>query len=313
MRLNMAKTLINRRDVMTSLTALGALTILPKPSSALEAGVMNKKPIPKTGEELPVIGMGSWINFNVGDDKALRAQRTKVLKAFFDGGGGMVDSSPMYGSSQEVIGHMLGQLSYPKRLFSTTKVWTSLEGQGLAQVKQSMKLWGVNKFDLLQVHNLVAWKAHLEMLKTLKAEGLVRYIGITTSHGRRHDDFEAVMKAEPIDFIQLTYNIDNRAAETRLLPLAQDRGIAVIANRPFSRGYLVDKYAKHKLPDFAAEIDCANWPQFLLKFIVSHPALTVAIPATTRVEHVVENVGAGFGRMPDARLRREVAAYCASL
>ncbi len=309
----MTSHILNRRGLLGGLVAGGAAALIPGPLKALTPAEILKKPIPSSGETLPVIGIGSWINFNVGPDRALRDNRTKVLEAFFAGGGAMVDSSPMYGSSQEVIGYMLQKLNYPERLFSTTKVWTSFEGQGLAQIKNSMKLWGLKKFDLLQVHNLVSWQAHLKTLQALKEEGLVRYIGITTSHGRRHDDFAAIMKSEPLDFIQLTYNMDNRAAEERLLPLARDKGLAVIANRPFSRGALIDRYSPHPLPDFASEIDCGNWAQFLLKFIVSHPSLNVAIPATTRVDHVKQNIGAGFGRMPDARMRAEMVRYCASL
>lgn len=318
----------SRRGLLKGLAASGAVGVgtafgvsgglkppplLAKPEAPITLKPITLKPIPSSGEKLPVIGMGSWITFNVGDDRALRDQRSKVLAAFFEGGGAMVDSSPMYGSSEEVIGYMLNKLSRPKGLFATTKIWTPFPDQGAKQVSNGLKLWGVPRFDLLQVHNLVAWQAHLKLIHRLKAEGLVRYVGITTSHGRRHEDFEAVMKSEPLDFVQLTYNIENRAVEERLLPLAADRGIAVIANRPFGRGTVIDRYSQHPLPDFAKEIDCANWAQFLLKFIVSHPALTVAIPATSRVDHALENMGALRGGMPDAAMRAEMAAYCQRL
>lgn len=303
----------SRRAFLSALSASLGLAFLPRPLGALAAKTMLTKPIPASGAALPIIGIGSWINFNVGRDLSLRQKRLQVLKAFFEGGGALIDSSPMYGSSEEVIGYMLHELNDPGALFAATKVWTAFEDQGLAQIKHSMKLWGVERFELLQIHNLLAWQGHLKTLRALKEEGLVRYIGITTSHGRRHEDFAAIMKSEPLDFVQLTYNMDDREAERTLLPLALDKGIAVIANRPFQRGALIDRFAAHPLPDFAREIDCANWPQFLLKFIVGHPAITATIPATTRVDHVRENVGAGYGRLPTQKMRAEMAAYCAAL
>ncbi len=304
---------LNRRHFIQALTAGTMASLWPSSLNAKPQTSILTKTIPSSGQAIPAIGIGSWITFNVGRDPSLRQSRTKVLKAFFEGGGSMVDSSPMYGSSEEVIGFMLKELNYPKSLFGATKVWTSFEGQGLTQIKQSMKLWGIKKFDLLQVHNLVAWEAHLKLLQTLKKEGLVRYIGITTSHSRRHNDFLEIMKSEPLDFVQFTYNIENREVEKKLLPTAQDKGIAVIANRPFSRGYLIDRYSAHPLPDFAKDINCTNWPQFLLKFIISHPAVTVTIPATSQVAHVKENLSAGLGPLPDDKMRTEMATYCAAL
>ena len=225
---------LNRRHFIQALTASTMASLWPSSLNAKPQTSILTKTIPSSGQAIPAIGIGSWITFNVGRDPSLRQSRTKVLKAFFEGGGSMVDSSPMYGSSEEVIGFMLKELNYPKNLFGATKVWTSFEGQGLTQIKQSMKLWGIKKFDLLQVHNLVAWEPHLKLLQSLKKEGLVRYIGITTSHSRRHSDFLEIMKSEPLDFVQFTYNIENREAEKKLLPYAQDKGIAVITNRPFS-------------------------------------------------------------------------------
>jgi diketogulonate reductase-like aldo/keto reductase len=186
--------------------------------------------------------MGSWITFDVGRDAAKRDARVEVLRSFFEEGGGLVDSSPMYGSSEEVIGHGLARLGQTPGLFSATKVWTPGRRMGISQMKASENLWGVARFDLLQIHNLLDWEAHLETLLDWKAEGRVRYIGITTSHGRRHREFERVMAAQPLDFVQLTYNIQDRAAERRLLPLAAERGLAVIANRPFRRGALIDRF-----------------------------------------------------------------------
>jgi diketogulonate reductase-like aldo/keto reductase len=177
---------------------------------------------------------------------------------------------------------------------------------GVNQMRQSQALWGEQVFDLIQVHNLVAWEAHLETLQASKAEGRVRYIGVTTSHGRRHGTLAKIMARAPIDFVQLTYNIVDRGAESRLLPLAMERGLAVIANRPFKRGALFDRVADRPLPDWAGAFDCANWAQFFLKFVVSHPAVTCAIPATSRVEHMRENMGAAQGRLPDPDTRRRM-------
>lgn len=272
------------------------------------------KPIPGSGEKLPVIGMGTWQTFNVGQDPVLRKDRTQVLKAFFDEGGGMVDSSPMYGSSQQVLGYALEQLGMPKTLFAADKVWTDNGNATRRQINQSEAAWDIDKFDLMQVHNLVAWRAHLETLKAMKADGAMRYIGVTTSHGRRHEELEKVLRDEPVDFVQLTYNLTHRSVEQRLLPVAQDRGIAVIANRPFDGGRLVKSLqSNHKLPAWAQDIDAPHWPAFLLKFIVSHPAVTCAIPATTKVEHMRENKQAENGALPDPETRKRMIDYVEAL
>ncbi len=271
------------------------------------------KPIPLTGELLPVVGMGTWITFNVGDDPVARDARTDVLRAFFAAGGGMIDSSPMYGSAEEVVGSCLARLDRPEGLFSATKVWTPSTAEGLHQIAASQRLWGLPRLDLLQVHNLLNWSGHLQTLSAMKADGTVRYIGVTTSHGRRHPELARIMETQPIDFVQLTYNIEDREAEARLLPLAAERGIAVIANRPFQGGSLIDRVKRRPLPGWARMIDCTEWSQVLLKFIVSHPAVTCAIPATSRADHMEENMAAARGAMPDAALRRRMAADVAAL
>jgi diketogulonate reductase-like aldo/keto reductase len=301
-----------RRDVLRGLAALGAAALQPPAARADDEGPRTR-PIPATGEALPVIGMGTWITFNVGDDPVLRAERTEVLRAFLEQGGGMVDSSPMYGTSEEVVGHCWEQLGRPPGLFSATKVWTPDAQEGPVQVRQSERLWGVERLDLEQVHNLVAWREHLGLLRDLKADGRIRYLGITTSHGRRHRDLERVMEREPLDFVQLTYNVVDREAEARLLPLAAERGIAVIANRPFRGGPLVDFVQRHPLPPWAAELGAANWPQVLLKWIIGHPAVTCAIPATRRVAHMRENMGASRGPLPDPELRTRIVRHVEQL
>ena len=303
-----------RRAFLASLGALGvAVHFGRRRAIAVTGSSLLKKVIPATGERLPVIGMGSWLTFNVGDDSRLRAERLAVLQAFFGEGGAMIDSSPMYGSSEEVIGYCLERISNKQALFSATKVWTIMRWLGVRQMKESRRLWGAERFDLMQIHNLLDWKAHLKTLVDWKAQGRVRYIGVTTSHGRRHDDMENMIAEQPLDFVQFTYNILDRQAERRLLPMAAERGLAVIVNRPFRRGTLFDRFERHPLPGWAAEFDCANWAQFFLKFIVSHPAVTCAIPATTRVDHMRENMGAAYGRLPDPETRERMISYVESL
>lgn len=271
------------------------------------------KPIPSTGELLPLVGLGSWISFNVGNDTTARDISADVMQNFFLAGGRLIDSSPMYGSAQEVIGYCLNKLGRPPQLFAADKVWISGGDEGRRQMEESRRHWGIPRFDLLQVHNLLSWQTHLPTLFAMKASGQLRYVGITTSHGRRHGEMEQLMRSQPLDFIQLTYNLIDRDVELRLLPLALERGIAVIANRPFQQGALLRRLERHPLPLWAAEIDCSSWAQFALKFIISHPAINCAIPATTSVAHVLENMAAASGRLPDQAMRARMAAFVDSL
>ena len=292
---------MNRRQLLKVLSLAPAVAMLTKHAQAADHPIMTK-PIPSSGEAIPIIGMGTWISFNVGNNTQARNDRTEVLKTFFDLGGGMVDSSPMYGSAEEVMGYALDRLGRPqKSLFSTTKVWT--RGDGEAQIRESFDLWGLKKFDLYQVHNLVNWEAHLPYLLDLKKRGLIRYVGITTSHGRRHGELEKLINEQGLDFVQLTYNVFDRDVEQRLLPAAQQNGVAVIANRPFQGGRLFNALEGKPLPAIAAEIGCANWAEYFLKFVVSHPAVTCAIPATSQVAHMKENMGAMRGELPNAKQR----------
>jgi diketogulonate reductase-like aldo/keto reductase len=269
------------------------------------------RPIPSSGEPLPALGLGTWITFNVGQDPPARAQCAQVMRAFLEGGGKVIDSSPMYGSSQGVVGEGLRALAAQGRVFAADKVWTGSDGA--AQVETSRGHWQLPRFDLLQVHNLLAWEKQLPLLQQMKERGKLRYVGITTSEGRRHREFEQVMRAHRLDFVQFTYNLLDREAEQRLLPLAADRGIAVLVNRPFQEGELLRRLQRHPLPAWAAEIDCGSWAQVALKFVLSHPAVTCAIPATRRVDHVRENLAAARGRMPDPVMRQRMAAHVASL
>jgi diketogulonate reductase-like aldo/keto reductase len=266
--------------------------------------------IPSTGEQIPRVGLGSWITFNVGNDPPARAQCVQVMRAFFEAGGRLIDSSPMYGSSQGVIGEGLRTLA-PERLFSADKVWTGADGA--AQIEASRRLWQVPRFDLLQVHNLLAWEKQLPLLLGMKERGLLRYVGITTSEGRRHREFEQIMRTHKLDFVQLTYNLVDREAEDRLLPVAAERGIAVLVNRPFQEGVLLRHLERHPVPPWAAEIECTSWAQVALKFAISHPTVTCAIPATRRVDHVRENLAAAGGLMPDEALRKRMASHVAKL
>lgn len=295
---------MKRRDLLGAgaLALAGATGAQPAPAT---------RPIPSSGEAIPRVGLGTWITFNVGNDPPARAQCAEVLRAFFAGGGRLVDSSPMYGSSQGVVGEGLRRLGAAQRVISAEKVWTS--GDGAAQVEASRGLWQVPRFDLLQVHNLLAWEKQLPLLRAMKERGQLRYVGITTSEGRRHREFEQVMRSQPLDFVQLSYSLGEREAEQRLLPLAAERGIAVLANRPFQEGALLRRLERHPLPAWAAEIECGSWAQFALKFTLSHPAVTCAIPATRRVDHVRENLAAAAGRLPDGAQRRRMAAHVAAL
>lgn len=297
-----------KHTVGLAVAALGWPGLL---NSSEQEGI--KKPIPKTGEKLPVIGMGTSRTFDIAGDSALRRQLAEVLQVFFDRGGAVIDSSPMYGSAEQVTGDLLQAVNNKQSLFAATKVWTRGKQDGIRQMQRSSRRMGVKVFDLMQIHNLLDWRIHLETLKSWKAEGKVRYIGITTSHGRFHDELEVILENEPLDFVQFSYNILNRTAEDRLLPIAEDRGIATLINRPYARGELF-RVAKGKpLPDWAADMDVTTWGQFFLKFVVSHPAVTCAIPATSKPHHMLDNMGAGFGRLPDHAMRRRMVEYIQNL
>jgi diketogulonate reductase-like aldo/keto reductase len=295
------------------LAGAALMAALPRLSLAQSTSPVITRRIPSSGEAVPVVGLGTWITFNVGQDPVARDACAQVVRAFFAAGGRLIDSSPMYGSSQPTIGHALAQLGMPATLFSAEKVWVGDVARGAAQMETSRAHWGVPRFDLMQVHNLLGWREHLPRLLAMKAAGQLRYVGISTSEGRRHAELEDIMRTQPIDFVQLTYNLLDREVEQRLLPLAQERRIAVMVNRPFREGALLDQLSRHPLPGWAREIDCDGWAQVALKFAVSHPAVTCAIPATSQVAHVRQNMGAARGRMPDAALRARMARDVAAL
>ncbi|MDP2716036.1 aldo/keto reductase [Rheinheimera sp.] len=312
---------LTRRHCLKLLAGAMAAGLLPAWPGFAAGGGPLQKTIPGSNKSLPVIGMGTWRTFNVGNDPKLLAARTELVKTFLELGGGLIDSSPMYGSAPDVMGHALAQLDTAKpgavqsdiadSLFAAEKIWSPAGGSTLGQVADLQRRWNIPQFDLLQVHNLSDWREHLAVLRELKAAGKVGYIGITTSHGRRHREVEQIMAAEDIDFVQLTYNIVEREAEQRLLPLAAEKGIAVIANRPYNGGNLIKSLKRRgeRLPGWAAEHGCTSWAEFLLKFIVSHPAISCAIPATTQLAHLQENMRAGLNPMPSANGRKQMARF----
>lgn len=272
-----------------------------------------RRPIPRSGETLPVIGLGTWQTFDVGADAAARAPLKEVLGEFARLGGSVIDSSPMYGSSEGVAGDLAGELKLRKQLFIATKVWTSGREAGIRQMEESFRRLRTQRLDLMQVHNLVDWRTHLATLHQWKEEGKVRYIGVTHYTAGAYDDLARVLESEELDFVQLNYSVAEREAERRLLPLATDRRIAVLVNRPFAGGRLFRKLRSKPLPSSAKDIGCTTWAQFFLKFVISHPAVTCAIPATSKVAHLIDNMQGGVGNMPDARMREHMVNYIAAL
>ena len=269
---------------------------------------MNQRKIPSSGEMLPVVGCGTWRTFDVGGKPADRAPLAEVLKVMFDSGGSMIDSSPMYGAAEGVVGDLLAAAGTRDKAFIATKVWTSGRDNGIAQMKKSMALLKTDRLDLMQIHNLVDWRVHLPTLLAWKTEGRIRYLGVTHYTQSAHEELEAVLRAEKWDFVQINYALDDRAVERRLLPAAAERGTAVIVNQPFGGGGLLRKLSGRKLPAWAAEIGCTSWAQILLKFVLANPAVTCVIPGTGKPEHMKDNVQAGLGAYPDAALLKRMVA-----
>lgn len=305
------ETYVNRRQFMTLAGMVAAGLILPDTSYSYTPQL--RKAIPRTAEKLPAIGMGTSGTFDAMGNPEMLTRLQEVTQVFFDMGGEMIDSSPMYGSAEEVIGELLSRVKGRKDLFAATKVWIEGKGEGIKQMEISRQNWGIKSFDLIQIHNLVDWQTQLETLKEMKAAGKIRYYGITTSHGRDHDELIPILKNNDFDFVQLTYNIGNREAESPLLSIAQDKGMAVIVNRPYKRGNLFREVKGNPLPPWAGDFDCHSWGQYFLKFVISHPAVTCTIPATSKVKHMQDNMQAGQGRMPKAKERIKMIEYFESL
>ena len=301
---------MNRRKVLQALVAAAGISQMPAQAQGVVASAAKiaSRKIPSTGEMLPVIGLGTWQTFDVGTEATARAPLVAVLREFAALGGRLIDSSPMYGRSEDVVGDLIAGLGLRQQLFIATKVWTSGKAAGVAQMEDSMKKLRAKPLELLQVHNLLDVEAHLGTLAEWKRQKRVRYIGVTHYTSSAYAEVAKVIRAHPVDFLQINYSVAERAAEEKLLPLAQERGIAVIVNRPFAGGELLRRLRGTPVPAWAAEIDCTSWAQLLLKFVISHPSVTCAIPATSRVEHLRDNMAAGSGRMPDEKMRARIAA-----
>ncbi len=295
--------LLHRRQVLLAAAAL--------PCVAAADGPLLARAIPSSGERIPAVGLGTWLTFHVSPaNAAAMAQRRAVLERFFAGGGRLIDSSPMYAQAEAVLGELLPRPE--PRLFSATKVWTAVGAYGPTQMRRSLSLWKLPRVDLMQVHNLLAWRSHLPTLREWKAQGLARHIGITTSHGRDHDLVREILQTERgIDVLQITYSPADRSAEP-LLELAARKGVAVIVNRPFDGGALLARLANVPLPPAAADLGCAHWASLVLKWELAHPAVTAAIPATTNPDHVDQNLAALRGPLPDARQRDAIWRTIAS-
>ena len=265
------------------------------------------RPIPSSKETVPVIGLGTWQTFDVGAGAA-RGPLRQVLRRFVELGGRIVDSSPMYGRAESVAGDLAAELGVRDKLFVATKVWTNGRDAGVAQMEESARRLRTPRLDLMQVHNLVDWRTHLQTLAEWKRAGRVRYVGVTHYTAGAYAELEQVMKTERLDFVQVNYSVAEREAERRLLPLAVDRGIAVLVNRPFAEGALFRRVRGRPLPPWAAEAGCQSWAQLFLKWIIAHPAVTCVIPATSRPEHLEDNMQAGGAPLPDAALRDRIAA-----
>jgi diketogulonate reductase-like aldo/keto reductase len=282
-------------------------------AAALPAGAgasqVLSRPIPSSGETIPVVGLGTWRVFDVGGSAAERGPLKDVLKNLVELGGRVVDSSPMYGAAESVVGDLAAELAITDKLFLATKVWTSGRDAGVAQMEQSLKRLRAQRLDLIQIHNLLDWRTHLKTLREWKAAGRIRYLGVTHYTSSAYDELERVLRAETLDFVQVNYSIGEREAERRILPLARDRGVAVLANRPFAEGGLFQRVRAQSVPPWAAEFDCDSWAQFFLKWILADPAVTCAIPGTSRPQHLADNLKAAMGKLPDRAMRDRMAAH----
>ncbi len=303
---------MQRRDLLKMAGVTSAAALLPPWATADTLSLIQRN-IPHTIEYLPVIGLGTAGNLAGMDDAEAKKRLTAVLQAFFDQGGRLIDSSPMYGDAESAIGELLKGVKNKDKLFAATKVWTDGREAGIKQMNQSFKRMGVNKMDLMQIHNLRDWQTHIATLRKWKEQDKIRFVGVTTSHGRDHTELERLMEIEELDFVQFSYSMGERAAEQRLLPLAADKGIATLINRPFQRGELFKKVKGKKLPKWAAEFDCSSWGQFFLKFVVSQPAVTCAIPMTSQLKHMVDNMGASYGGLPDEATRAKMISLIDSM
>jgi aryl-alcohol dehydrogenase-like predicted oxidoreductase len=298
------------RRCTLKLLAAGILAMSGPVRSAAEAApALLKRAIPRSGERLPVVGLGTWQTFDVGPRAPERAELKEVLRVLVEKGASVVDSSPMYGEAERVVGDLAADLGLRQQLFLATKVWTSGREAGIRQMENSFRLLRTQRIDLMQVHNLLDLATHVKTLREWKAAGRIRYLGITHYHEGAYRDLERLVKTRDYDFVQFNYSMSEREAEERLLPLCADSGTAVIINRPFAQASLFGKVKGKPLPSWAAEFDCTSWAQFFLKYLIAHPAVICVIPGTRRVTHLTDNLQAGVGRLPDAAARKRMAEY----
>ena len=304
----------SRRQALKLLGATGAAALgVNFGFTQTPKNTMLKRVIPVSGELLPVVGLGTWQTFDVGPSPVSRRDVKEVLRLFAEKGGTLIDSSPMYGKSEEVVGDLSKELGLQKKLFMATKVWTQGEQAGIRQMQTSIREMQAQPLDLMQIHNLVDWQTHIKTLRRWKEEKKLRYLGITHYTVSAYPDLERILKTEPVDFVQLNYNISTREAANRLLPLAADKGVAVIVNRPFESGALFSAVKNKPLPNWAVDFDVESWGQFFLKYILSHPAITCVIPATAKPHHLTDNMQAGYGRLPNGATRLKMEAFIQTL
>lgn len=296
----------SRRRALRTIGMLPALLATADARAAAPDAIL-KRAIPRSGELLPAVGLGTWQTFDVGPAASERTELTEVLRLMVELGASVIDSSPMYGESERVVGDLAAGLGIRPKLFLATKVWTAGREAGIRQMETSLRLLRAERIDLMQVHNLQDLATHVKTLREWKAAGKIRYFGITHYHAGAHKELERLVKTREFDFVQFNYSMAEREAEAQLLPLCAENGTAVIVNRPFSHAGLFSRVRGKPVPPWCAEFDCASWAQFFLKFILGHPAVTCVIPGTGRISHLKDNLGAGRGRLPDEAMRRRMA------
>lgn len=301
---------LSRRQLIRLMTITGlGMAATPVPSILAQQQTMRQRTILSSNEKLPVVGLGTWRQFDVGSSEKERAPLRKVLSRMGDKGGEVIDTSPMYGTAEKVIGDLTTDLGIADRFFYATKVWTSGRQSGIDQMNASMRNMQRSKIDLMQIHNLLDWQTHLKTLKEWKEQGRIRYIGVTHYTVSSHERLEQIVKTRNIDFVQFNYSISTRNAEKSLLKAARDNGVAVIINQPYEGGSLFKRVQNESLPNWAMDYDIQSWGQFFLKFILSHPSVTCVIPGTSDPGHLIDNMGAGYGQLPDEQARKKMAQY----
>lgn len=298
---------MNRREYIVYATALGVLSVTP--SWLLQSSPIMKRKIPSTGEALPAVGIGTWQTFDVGTSDQARNPLKEVLKQLIEQQGSVIDSSPMYGHSEKVVGDLSTELGINQKLFMATKVWTTGRDAGIRQMEDSFSLMRRKQMDLMQIHNLVDWRTHYKTLQQWKEEKKIRYIGITHYVDSAHDELENIIRNNKMDFIQINYAINNRHAENRLFKACTDQGVAVLINQPFGGGGLFGRVRGKQVPAWAQEFDCTSWGAFFLKFILAHPAVTCVIPGTAKLNHMVDNLSAGVGKLPNEKQRQQMIQF----